>query len=205
MVKPMHIIRKKPYAIILFLLVLMGAGTLYFVKDHSKNELEIKALKSQLKQMDGSLHRERLQILKQLLPLEPSNRYLRTQISLLEKQLEQIDADEGWRVARQLALKEYKKKKQIAKEIRGVSKYGLKPKKNPLNGSVKPVISYLKFNSPYPESFSFNEWSEVVYEEDYGWVVTCAYLEKDVFSVQRLHKKRFVIQHNIVVNETPVL
>jgi hypothetical protein len=75
---------------------------------------------------------------------------------------------------------------------------GLKPEKDPKNGSVKIVKEFIKLNAKNPATFEFLEWSEVSTEGRH-WKVRCKYRGISSFNAEVTTNAWFYIQNNKVV------
>jgi len=76
---------------------------------------------------------------------------------------------------------------------------GLKPEKDPKDGSVKIVEEFVKLNVKNPATFKFQEWSEVSREGAY-WKVRCKYRGISSFNAEVTTNAWFYTQHNKVVH-----
>jgi len=75
---------------------------------------------------------------------------------------------------------------------------GVKPEKDPKDGSVKIVEEFIKMNAKNPATFEFLEWSEVSTEGGY-WKVRCKYRGISSFNAEVTTNAWFYIQNNKVV------
>lgn len=75
---------------------------------------------------------------------------------------------------------------------------GVKPAKNPKDGSVKIVEEFIKSSAKNPATFEFLEWSEVSSEDGY-WKVRCKYSGVSSFDAEVTTNAWFYIRNNKVV------
>jgi len=75
---------------------------------------------------------------------------------------------------------------------------GVRPEKDPKDGSVKIVQEFIKLNAKNPATCEFLEWSEISAEGKY-WKVRCKYIGVSSFNAEVTTNAWFYIRNNKVV------
>ena len=78
------------------------------------------------------------------------------------------------------------------------AKFGKRPSLGFDLKSVECVKRYLKSAAHDPRSIKFEEWSDIYYVEEDGWIVLCKYRGKNAFGATILNVHWFVIQFGSV-------
>lgn len=79
------------------------------------------------------------------------------------------------------------------------AKFGKCPTVSSWDGSVRVVKEYLRTIAKDPDSLKYEQWSDVFYNEDDGWIVLCVFRGKNSFGGYDKAANWFVVHHGQVV------
>jgi hypothetical protein len=80
------------------------------------------------------------------------------------------------------------------------AKFGKRPERSPWDDSVRCVEQYLRSIAHDPDSLKFDNWSDLYYNDEDGWLVRCEYRGKNAFGAYVRNANWFVIRYGRVVS-----
>ncbi len=146
------------------------------VREYEKR-IKIHDLEQKVKKVPASETQENIDLYNELVSLNPKSQRYKNKVAYYRAQKQREDKEREERIA----------------------KFGEPPSKSGLDGSIECVKEYLKTVAYDSASLSYDQWSDVYYSENDGWLVKCEFRGKNPFGGYVKHVKWFVIQHGRVV------
>ncbi len=130
-----------------------------------------------------------------------------------KKEIEQRRVEERKRKANEAARKRIEERKRKADEAKSkergrvlrarVLRFGKCPSRSEWDGKVYIVVNYLKNIAKDPSSIKCDNWSEIYYDKNNGWIVRCRWYGKNSFGALVPSMNWFIIKHNRVIQIKP--